>query len=678
MSSNKYKKIITVGLLLGILFTAVPHVALTQTSAGAAPGATGGGIFGFIGNIATDAIYKILYAITYVLSQVGSVIFTFAAFLASLALKMNFAVFDLASNRLVGVGWQITRDVANLGFVLIIVIIAIATILRREEYGVQKLLPKLIAAAILVNFSLTIAGVFVDFSHVITKFFFDRIQGGDIADVLAGAFQPQTLFQTSQQHALTAAAGGADTLTTGLMNLIFIIIFTLVGAFTILAFAVLLLLRYLHLSFLGVVAPIIWLFWIVPQLSSQFGKWWTSFFRWTFFAPASAFFMYLAIQALNGLKTLTDAQGSVFGTLDGDLQNILRIGSQMIVTTGIMLGGLIIADKMGVKGASGAMALGGKLSGAAKGWVGARTAGLRDRAITAGAGSQITKGRSLLEMAAGGLRGLPVIGGVGRALSSVSSNAKARLNKGVDEEIAKRKNETKENILSETKAVAGGATDATGYGPRVESPAKLAALGIMAAEKGVWDDLSGKEQERIIDAQRRTGKSAEILKHRPELAGKFEPSKEPSESQKDYDARIEKAIEKAVGKLEDPLKLAAATLGSIAPYLRPGHLEKIGKEGSLDQKNAIKNSLEKDINKNNPKAISDIEHLRNEMDDFAKEIDDAKAKGDTTGAAQLINNRKKTNQQLKQLLTGLGEEEKRALEKRDLISGNTNWRSIFP
>ena len=50
-------------------------------------------------------------------------------------------------------GWTIVRDVCNMFFVVIMLVIAFATVLRIENYSYKKLLPKLVIMAILINFS---------------------------------------------------------------------------------------------------------------------------------------------------------------------------------------------------------------------------------------------------------------------------------------------------------------------------------------------------------------------------------------------------------------------------------------------------------------------------------------------------------------------------------------------
>ena len=67
----------------------------------------------------------------------------------------------------VKVGWVIVRDLANMFFVLVLLVIAFATILRIESYNAKKLLPKLLIMAVVINFSKTIFGIIIDFSQVI-------------------------------------------------------------------------------------------------------------------------------------------------------------------------------------------------------------------------------------------------------------------------------------------------------------------------------------------------------------------------------------------------------------------------------------------------------------------------------------------------------------------------------
>ncbi len=289
-----------------------------------------------------------------------SLAFMLAGALVEFMMTLNTTVANTGVNQLVGVGWTITRDLANLGFVLAMIIIAFATIVGSEEYGYKKLLPKLIAAAILVNFSLAIGGVFIDFSNVITNFFMSKINEGGMFGVvnkLAGAFNSQQFMLNSGNDPLPPnpadEAGVGTSLSTAVMasiaEIFFITGFNLIATIIMFIFAIMLLVRFVWLSILLILAPITWLFWVIPGQADKFSKWWSKFMEQVFFAPILMFFLYLALGS-------AEALGKVNTTNEffkmGALQNIMVIGSQMTVLSGILIGGLIAAQKMGIVAAA--------------------------------------------------------------------------------------------------------------------------------------------------------------------------------------------------------------------------------------------------------------------------------------------------------------------------------------
>ncbi|MCX7616170.1 MAG: hypothetical protein N2Z68_02150 [Patescibacteria group bacterium] len=153
----------------------------------------------FLGDI---AIATVVNAVSFVLGIiqwiVGAVLIKGAALLVTFALNINMTlVSDLNENHFVVYGWTVFRDLTNLGFVLGIIVIAVATILRLREYTYQKLLPKLIAAALLVNFSLVIATSIISLSDVFSKFFINYIsgQGSDPAAISTAGKQLADAFQ---------------------------------------------------------------------------------------------------------------------------------------------------------------------------------------------------------------------------------------------------------------------------------------------------------------------------------------------------------------------------------------------------------------------------------------------------------------------------------------------------
>ncbi|MFH0806648.1 MAG: hypothetical protein V1885_02915 [Candidatus Brennerbacteria bacterium] len=333
-----------------------------------------------IGDIAGYVIGKAFGVVAYIIGFLGGLVLNLFSWIAGIMMDLNLQVFD-PQNKLVEIGWEIMRDLANLGFVLIIIVIAFGVMFRVEKYGSQKLLVRLIAAAILVNFSLAIAGAVLQFTNVFTAFFLNRIPSPNgLGAALAGAFNPQRL---NDPQNFESAAGAISTFGAGLFNLIagqiFNVVFVFLSVVVVGTFAIMLLLRYLHLTFLGITAPIIWLFWVMPNLGNYFQDWWKDFIKWATFAPIATFFIYLAFAALEAMggKPAPVADGSNF--FDAGLISIMSQGVQMFVLAGIMLGGLIVAQKMGVAGANIGMAIANKAKTGAQAWAGrqAKQAGAR-------------------------------------------------------------------------------------------------------------------------------------------------------------------------------------------------------------------------------------------------------------------------------------------------------------
>ena len=311
--------------------------------------------------IAGSAISKAFLLLSYIASLIIGIFVAVGTALAGYFLNLNQTILE---DDFVRSGWTILRDFANLGFVLVIIVIAIATIIRYKEYGVQKLLPRLIAAAILINFSLTLAGIVIGVSNSATVIFLSRVGNGDpftFASSIAGTLSPQRLIQ-SQEDPLplieSDQPGMLESALSGILDLVFTVVFSSVIALGMLAFAFMFLARYLVLVFLLVTLPMVILFSVIPFLKGMWNKWVDYFLRWVFFAPAAAFFMYLAMLTSSAYKNRAD--GATLDTLTntgGNIQNVVRNGMAGIILVGLMLGGLIVAQKMGIAGAAGAIKL---------------------------------------------------------------------------------------------------------------------------------------------------------------------------------------------------------------------------------------------------------------------------------------------------------------------------------
>ena len=165
-----------------------------------------------------------------------------------------------------------------------------------------------------------------------------------------------------------------------IMGLTMANIFSLVAIFVFAAFVIFLIVRILVIWFLLIIAPAAWLFSILPNTQHLFKQWWNAFLKWCFFAPIYMFFVYIALASFRNLltgemvaNTATNVEPSEFLPALFEWSNMLNF----VLAIGMLVGGLIVAQKMSIVGAKGAM-------GIAKGFrKGAAGAGARLSGINA-------------------------------------------------------------------------------------------------------------------------------------------------------------------------------------------------------------------------------------------------------------------------------------------------------
>lgn len=193
-------------------------------------------------------------------------------------------------------GWTIIRDVVNMSFVIILLMIAISTILGIEAYSYRRLLPRLVLMAVLINFSRTIAGLLIDAGQVVMLTFvnaFSAAAGGNFinalhindllsianAGILSLDVTPITIFSS---YILAAVA----------ITVTFIVM---------LVFAGILLFRILSLWFLIVLSPLAFALgaWPSGGVSKYYGQWWDEFTKNIICPTVLSFFLWLALMMMS-------------------------------------------------------------------------------------------------------------------------------------------------------------------------------------------------------------------------------------------------------------------------------------------------------------------------------------------------------------------------------------------
>ena len=308
-------------------------------------------------------------------------------------------------------GWVIARDTANLFFIFILLTIAIATILQIETYGAKKLLPKLIIAAIFINFSFLLTQYVIYTSNLLTGFFLPGATEGVAHNQLSVKFlsginpnemykgtkfsfsdinkietqlndvrlkisenlayldesstneeirraQEQFAQSTAEEKRLgqqleTAQKDQVNTLIQMIIAMLGVIAFILVATGALAFAGITLLIRVVVLWFLMILSPVAFLFYVVPGLSSHAKQWWDTLIKQAFFAPAFFFLFSLTVQMISS----REARDQIFRLGDELSRNSGAVGTALIVSfvsVGyyalliiMLLASVIVAKQMG-------------------------------------------------------------------------------------------------------------------------------------------------------------------------------------------------------------------------------------------------------------------------------------------------------------------------------------------
>ena len=252
---------------------------------------------------------------------------------------------ETESGQSVKKAWDGFRDVANIVFAILFVIVVLSQItnIGISNYGIKKLLPRLLIFAILINISYWVSVIFVDLSNIIGKWTFNFLaEGGSDKHIsnLSGTIQ-------------TILAGGAAVASVGMAGGIFLSVVAALVA--ILLMVAILTIRQAAVVIIVVLSPLAFAAAILPGTESLFSRWKNTLKSMLIIFPVCSLIM-------GGMLKASDI---LVGTADGDpilealytLLPLIGLGSVFIA----IKGALAAIDKL--TGGS----ITGKLSGMASG-----------------------------------------------------------------------------------------------------------------------------------------------------------------------------------------------------------------------------------------------------------------------------------------------------------------------
>ena len=205
-----------------------------------------------------------------------------------------------ASNNTTYKAWEAMRNIANVAFVIAFLIIIFSQLssIGVSNYGVKKMIPRLIIAAILVNLSYWIAAIAVDVSNILGNNIYNVLKGFNVGDVdiETNGWEALSVWLLSggtvtagivAGKALIAAAGAGAVSASGvamlaiyaLIPIVIAVVLALILAFVILA------LRQALIIIMIVLSPLAFVAFLLPNTEKFFKMWYKSLTTLLVFYP---------------------------------------------------------------------------------------------------------------------------------------------------------------------------------------------------------------------------------------------------------------------------------------------------------------------------------------------------------------------------------------------------------
>ncbi len=358
--------------------------------------------------------------------QLGLIIYYVAIKFPSLILLQEIKMFDLVgpyngftTQTQVVAAWTTVRDLANMFFILILLIMSFATILGLQGYGYKQLLSKLLLMAILINFSKSFVAILIDFSQIVTLTFLAPVLTSLGANVIvAMGLQDIMNIDTGRANVPEGESYSAISyLMAMILGGIMMIITTVIMGVMLIMFVM----RIIGLWIIVILAPLAFLARTFPLMSKYYGQWEGELSKNLTLGPGLAFFMWLAFSIVGngtvssefkpvnpegGGERFVDDKESFSTAVSkvADTSHMLNF----VIAISLLMAGLKFASASGVAGAS----MAGKASANLQ-KTGSRIARGATIGAAAGAGMLAWKGSSGDGGIKGGISNVSAIAGKG-------------------------------------------------------------------------------------------------------------------------------------------------------------------------------------------------------------------------------------------------------------------------
>jgi len=357
------------------------------------------------------------WSLEYIFAKIMLIIFTVVGkFISVLAYGLNgvinIPVYPEGGIAVVDASWKIMRNFANMFFVVILIVMAFATIFNITKYEARSLFPKFLIAAILINFSLVLGGLIIDGSQILSNAFLVSI--GDMSNRLGDSLNPSKLLPKDSadiEKFAKSTQGVEQTVLGSGIQLVFAVVMAFTFLFSMLTAFLFAFIRIPILWALLVVSPIAWILSILPAMQGTYRKWWSLFIGWNLFLPIFLFFLYFSLYFLQN-------QGDVMAKIAAQTkdQNIVGFTTFQtlffyVLASVFLIGGTITAMKASIFSGTGVVGVAQWSRGVVSRRLGLTAAGaaaqqkigqIKEEGLPGRVGSSLYGGKYGLEQQTGG------------------------------------------------------------------------------------------------------------------------------------------------------------------------------------------------------------------------------------------------------------------------------------
>ena len=226
--------------------------------------------------------------------------------------------------------WVIMRNISNVAFIVafLVIIYSQLTSVGISNYGVKKMIPRLVIAAVLVNLSFTICAILLDLSNIAGYAFQDAFMG--IKNTISTVGENTSTWTWSEvistalsNGALAIGAGYAVSLALTTEILPMLVPAATLAGLTLLFILLIMAARQALIIILIIVSPLAFVCYLLPGTEKWFKKWRDLFFTMLVFFPAFA--VVFGGAQLAGILIIQNASGP-----NGAIMHVLGMLVQII------------------------------------------------------------------------------------------------------------------------------------------------------------------------------------------------------------------------------------------------------------------------------------------------------------------------------------------------------------